>query len=65
MGGLGSLVFAGIVLGSATAAILFDRIQYKIIIAISMAFNGVALWMTAQSRSYQYVCYSRLLAGFC
>lgn len=47
MGGLGSLVFAGIVLGSATAAILFDRIQYKIIIAIAMAFNGVALWMTA------------------
>lgn len=64
MGALGSLVFAGIVFGSATAAILFNRIQYKTLIIISLAVNGIALWMTATSSSYGYVCFSRFLAGF-
>lgn len=64
MGALGSLVFAGIVCGSATAAILFNRIEYKTLIALALTVNGLALWMTASSTTYSFVCFSRFLGGF-
>lgn len=64
MGGLGSLVFFGIVFGSATATVVFNKIQYKHIIICALIVNGLALWLFVLTGVYTYMCISRFISGF-
>ena len=65
LGGLGSLVFFGLVLGSFCASYLFYVLQYKHIIVGSLVINSLSLKMlTSYSDHYAFMCLSRLFSGF-
>ena len=64
MGGLGSLIFLGLVLGSATATVIIDKFQYKHILLCSMVVNGLGLIMMTLTEEYYLMCIARLLSGF-
>ena len=64
MGGLGSLVFFGLVIGSATAGFIFGRISYKYILFISMIINGTSLWLFTAKADYMYMCIARFITGY-
>ena len=65
LGGLGSLIFVGLVLGSFTASKLFYLLEYKTIICCSLALNSISLWMLTQFCDvYMIMGFSRLVAGF-
>lgn len=64
MGGLGSLVFFGLVIGSATAGFVFGRISYKSILCISMIVNGTSLWLFTAKADYTYMCIARFITGY-
>ena len=65
LGGLGSCVFFGLVIGALAASYLFYLIEYKTIIVGSLLINSVSLYMlTAYSDHYALMCLSRFFAGF-
>jgi len=64
MGGLGSLVFFGLVIGSGTAGFIFGKVSYKSILCISMIVNGVSLWLFTAKSNYTYMCIARFITGY-
>lgn len=63
MGGLGSMVFFGIVLGSASGAIVFKKFDYRMIILVSLLVNGVFLYLFTWFPKFYQLSLSRLIAG--
>ena len=64
LGGLGSLVFLGLVLGSVSASKLLYLISHRTMLALSQVILGVCLWMMTASLNYRVMCFSRLISGF-
>ena len=65
LGGLGSCVFFGLVVGALAASYLFYLMEYKTIIIGSLLINSLSLYMlTAFSDHYALMCLSRFFAGF-
>ena len=64
MGGLGSMVFFGIVIGSACGAFIFKKYDYRTIIWISLSVNGVFLYLFTKFTPFYQLGLTRLTAGF-
>lgn len=64
MGGLGSLVFFGLVIGSATATFVFNIFSYKLIIVSNLIINGGGLILFTLRREYYLMCIARFISGF-
>ena len=64
MGGLGSMVFFGIVLGSASGAYVFKKFEYRTTIWVSLLINGLFLFFFSQATEYWQLSISRFIAGF-
>ena len=64
MGALGSLIFFGLVIGSATATVVLEKFQYKHTLLFAMAVNGFGLMMMTITEEYYLLCFARLMSGF-
>lgn len=64
MGGLGSLVFFGLVIGSATATFVLSVFQYKNILILSLLLNGSGLFLFTLRREYYLMGLARFISGF-
>ena len=64
MGGLGSLVFLGLVMGSATSTLVVSKYQYKQILSAGFLINAIGLLTMTISRNFTILCFARFLSGF-
>lgn len=64
MGALGSLIFFGLVLGSAAATCVLEVFQYKHTLFVALVMNGLGLLIMTITDSYYLLCFARLLSGF-
>ena len=65
MGALGSLVFLGLVIGSATASFIFNSFSYKSIILVSLFLNAAGSILFILKKDYYIMCFARFISGFC
>ena len=63
MGCLSSLIFFGLIIGSAIATLIIDKYQYKTILSISLLANGLALLVMTVTDIYYILCISRTVSG--
>jgi len=63
-GMLGSGVFFGVVCGSASATIMYQKFEYKSIIYCSLLVNGAALFLLTLNAEFYVLCLSRFVSGF-
>ena len=61
---LGSIVFAGLVLGSLGASFAFNSINSKAVLAAIMALNALSQIGFTMTAEYYYLIMSRFLTGF-
>ena len=61
---LGSVVFAGLVLGSLAATIVYNNVQAKYVLMAVMALNAVTQLAFTMTKEYYYLVTSRFLTGF-
>ena len=61
---LGSIVFAGLVLGSICASFAFNSINSKAVLATIMALNALSQIGFTMTTEYYYLITSRFLTGF-
>jgi predicted MFS family arabinose efflux permease len=64
MGALGSLVFFGLVIGSATATFIFNFFSYKSIIVSCLFINAAGTILFTFRREYYLMCIARFISGF-
>lgn len=64
LGFLGSLVFVGVICGSAIGTCIMDKISYKLLMSLSMGLNAISLLIFAMHENYYLLCSTRFIAGF-
>ena len=61
---LGSIVFAGLVLGSLAATVVYNNVNPKVVLATVMALNALSQLAFTTTKEYYYLISSRFLTGF-
>lgn len=64
VGLMGSLLFFGLVIGSATATYVMGKVQYKYLLGAAMILNGVSLLTLTMTDNFSILCTARLTGGF-
>ena len=64
VGLMGSLLFFGLVIGSATATYVMGKCQYKYLLGAAMILNGCALLTLTLTDNFYILCAARLIGGF-
>ena len=64
MGGLGSMVFFGILIGSMSGAFVFQKVSFKTIIMLSLLVNGISLYLFTIFTPFYLMGLMRYTSGF-
>lgn len=64
MGGLGSMIFFGILCGSMSGAFVFQKISFKTIIMLSLLVNGISLYLFTIFKPFYLMGLMRFTGGF-
>lgn len=64
LGFFGSLVFFGLICGSAVGTCIMDKVSYKLLMSATLGLNAVSLWIFAMCSNYYLLCGMRFVAGF-
>ena len=65
LGLLGSLVYGGLMMGSVSAGILYQRFETKKIILIALTGNMISLFIFPMAKNFFVLGACRVITGFC